>query len=194
MSNRRGNAGPNGTSGPPAIGTDRNQQRRAKYAQDAGIREETKRASRTRYREANPLPQPKLTRGLLTTGTRREVATDDGIFSGSLNTYTIIEAAEALGRSLPNFRRWVNNEIIPSAILRETSRNLFCYCSGELQLIAEILATHERDYAYLCEKHSQVIEEIAQAIHGFRDIHFGESYESTSTARPANRATRTRRA
>lgn len=108
-------------------------------------------------------------------------------------TYTVIEAAEALGRSIVNFRRWINNDLIPAPFLREqeSSRKLFCYCTEELQLIARYLAQHERDYSYFGEKHETVIHQIAQAIHGYRDMTFGESNEPTNpAARSSETATR----
>ena len=112
---------------------------------------------------------------------------DESPYRSVLRTFNITEAAEALGRSLPNFRRWVNNEMIPEPVLRETTRRLFCYSGGELQLIAQVLARHEQEFSYFCEKHTQVVEEIAQAIHGYRDINFGEhdDHQNTTAATPA---------
>lgn len=85
--------------------------------------------------------------------------------------------------------------MIPEPVLRETTRRLFCYSGGELQLIAQVLARHEQEFSYFCEKHTQVVEEIAQAIHGYRDINFGEHDEHQNAAtspQPTARRARTR--
>jgi hypothetical protein len=91
----------------------------------------------------------------------------------SLITFTIPEAAEALGKSLPNFRRWITTELIPPPYLKDASRGHYCYCIGELQILARILAAHEREYAYFCAKHETVSNQMHQMIGGFRAITFG---------------------
>lgn len=91
-----------------------------------------------------------------------------------METYTVPEAADALGRSLPNFRRWLSNEFIPPPVLTETTRNHACYCVEELEILAQELATHDRSFAYLCAAHTEVITRMSQRIHGLRDIEFGQ--------------------
>ncbi len=92
-----------------------------------------------------------------------------------MEVYTIPQAADALGRSLPNFRRWLANDLLPPPILTETGRNHACYCTEELEIIARELAVHDREYAYFCAQHTETIIRIAQAIHGFRDEEFAQN-------------------
>lgn len=92
----------------------------------------------------------------------------------TLETYTITEAAEALGRSIANFRRWVTGELIPAPFLKDTTRGNYCYCAEELRILLRILVEHERDYVYFGAKHVTVSNRMHQSIMGFRDITFGE--------------------
>lgn len=91
-----------------------------------------------------------------------------------MEVYTIPEAADALGRSLSNFRRWLANSLLPAPILTETVHNHACYCVEELEVIARELVVHEREFAYLCEQHTETITRICQHIHGLRDVEFGQ--------------------
>ncbi len=152
---------------------DRNKVRRTQYASDPAIAENAREASRARYREQNPLPPSRLRNGLLTRGTEREVTIPGRARTRLMETYTIPEAADALGKSLPNFRRWLANELLPGPILTETARSNACYTVEELEIIARELAAHERQFAYLCEKHVETITRISQMIHGLRDVEFG---------------------
>jgi hypothetical protein len=90
-----------------------------------------------------------------------------------METYTIPEAADALGKSLSNFRRWLLNEWIPAPILSDTTRQVACFCVEELEILARVLATHERNFSYLCAQHTDVITNMSQLIHGYRDVEFG---------------------
>lgn len=85
-----------------------------------------------------------------------------------MQTYTIREASEALGKSLANFRRWVNHELIPLPVFKDTARSYYCYTKEELQIIARILAEHEREFTYFCAKHETVSNQIHQSIMGYR--------------------------
>lgn len=90
-----------------------------------------------------------------------------------LGTYTIPDAALALGKSVPNFRRWINNGLIPAPYLKDRERGHFCFCTEELRIIARILAEHERDFAYFCAAHEVTSNQIHQSILGYRAITFG---------------------
>ena len=90
-------------------------------------------------------------------------------FIRTLTTFTIPEAAEALGRSLANFRRWVNGELIPLPVLKDTSRGYYCYTREELLIIGRILTEHEREFSYFCAKHEAVSHRIHQTVMGYRE-------------------------
>ncbi len=92
-----------------------------------------------------------------------------------LEVFTIPEAADSLGRSLPNFRRWLANDMLPAPIITDTSRNLACYSVLELEIIARELATHEREFANFCQQHEDTIIRISQAIHALRDVEFAST-------------------
>ena len=110
--------------------------------------------------------------GLQMRGTEREVTVPGRTRTRMMETYTIPEAADALGRSLSNFRRWLQSELIPVPILSDTARATACYCVEELEIIIRELNAHEREFVSLCTSHHQTINRIAQAIHGFRDVEF----------------------
>jgi hypothetical protein len=109
---------------------------------------------------------------LLTRGTDREVNIPGLTRTRKLETYTVPEAAEALGRSESNFRRWLQNEIVPAPFLVETTNKHVCYCLEELEIIGRHLAQHETGFASLCRSHDETITRMYQAIHGFRDMEF----------------------
>ena len=87
-----------------------------------------------------------------------------------LETFSIIEAAGALGKSGPNFRRWVNEDLIPKPVLRETTRGHYVYSREELEIILLILLEHEKEYVYFGASHTVTSNKIHQAILGHRDI------------------------
>jgi len=89
-----------------------------------------------------------------------------------IETFSLAEAAVALGKSLPNLRRWVG-KLIPDPFLKETVRGNSVYARGELEIIAEILADHESEFAYFCAKHESVIAHINTAINNHRNIEYG---------------------
>ena len=116
---------------------------------------------------------------MLRPGEQREVLVPGRTVARTLECYTIPEAAEALGRSLSNFRRWLENEIMPAPILNDTSRHVACYSVGELEIIAEVLREHERTFTSLCATHTDTILRMSQRLHGFRDIEFGQATRRT---------------
>lgn len=86
----------------------------------------------------------------------------------TVETYTIAEAAEALGKSLNAVRRWIADEMIPGPYLRDTSTRYLLYSRGELDIIAEALRIHAREFSYFRADHQSTIHEIHQRIQGYR--------------------------
>jgi hypothetical protein len=111
---------------------------------------------------------------LLALGTSRELVLPGRARTIVAESYTVPEAAAALGRSESSFRRWLQSELVPAPVVSETVRNVACYTAGELEIIAAELALHERSFTNLCESHTDVVIRISQRIHGHRDTEFGQ--------------------
>lgn len=87
----------------------------------------------------------------------------------AVESFTVPEAAEALGRSLSTLRRWIDDDKIPGPYLRELSKNHRVYSVGELEVVARVLAQHERDFVYLAGNDGKyAVETLQQAIHAYR--------------------------
>lgn len=85
-----------------------------------------------------------------------------------LQCYTIPQAAEALGRPLATFRRWLSAEKVPEPIYWETSRGTKVYTRGELEVLMTHLAHHGETYSYLVTTYNDTTERLYQAIHAYR--------------------------
>lgn len=145
-----------------------NVSRRDQYRTDPSYRENVKAAARSHYRKENPLKQTRLANGLLTEGTQREVMAEDMDHPVMVEAFTLPEAAKALGKAELTFKRWIYEEVVPGPVLHDSYRNYRVYSVGELQLIARIIAVHEREFAYLSRQHTTVVEQLHQALHGYR--------------------------
>lgn len=116
---------------------------------------------------------PKLANGLLTRGTMREVVDEHGHmeFPQTVESFTVPEAAAALGRTELTLKRWIEDDLIPQPILRDTSRNYRQYSVGELTVIARELQEHEREFRYYATAHTATRELIAQHVFAYRQQH-----------------------
>lgn len=88
----------------------------------------------------------------------------------SVSTYTVPEAARALGRSSLTFKRWIADDLIPEPVLLDTVRHYRHYSAGELNIIARELAEHEKEFSYYTAKHNETKERIMQSMDGYRRI------------------------
>ena len=86
----------------------------------------------------------------------------------SVESFSVAEAAEALGRSVSTLRRWIADDKIPAPYLRDVSKGNNVYSVGELQVISRYLTQLEAQYAYLVSDNSLVIEQLRQALHAYR--------------------------
>ena len=148
-----------------------NAARRKMYASDPGYAERQRQAARDTYRKDHPLEQSKLTRGLLTRGQQRELYTDEMDHPVVVESFTVPEAAKALGRSEIGLKRWLSDGIVPPPILKDTVRNYRHYSAGELQVIARVLRDHEEEFRYLTVKHTPTIHTLWQGIQAYRAMH-----------------------
>lgn len=108
---------------------------------------------------------------MLYPGQQREVIADGMEYPAVVEAYSIPEAAKALGRTELTFKRWIEDDLIPEPILKDTTRNYRQYSAGELSAIARVLVEHEAEYSYYAVTHTYTRERIMQAVHGFRSIH-----------------------
>lgn len=142
--------------------------RRHRYASDEKYANRQKENSRRYYRKTVPLPPSKLRAGLLVPSTAREVICPGIDGTLTVNTYTLPEAAAALGRSALTFKKWIKDGMVPPPRLADATRNHRLYSEGELLLIAQALAVHERSFAYYGTGHTQTILSMSQRMHGYR--------------------------
>lgn len=103
----------------------------------------------------------------------REVVDEHGHmeFPQTVEAFTVPEAAVALGRTWLTLKRWIEEDLIPAPILRDTSRRYRQYSVGELNVIARELQDHEREFKYYATTHTATRERIAQHIFAFRQQH-----------------------
>lgn len=131
-----------------------------------------KQLARQTYHKDKPVTR-KLANGLLAEGTLREVVDVHGHmeFPQSVEAFTVPEAAAALGRTPLTLKRWIEVDLIPHPILRDTSRHYLQYSAGELDVIARCLQEHEREFSYYAETHTATRERISQHVFAFRQQH-----------------------
>lgn len=101
----------------------------------------------------------------------REVISDDMEYPHVVEAFTLPEAAKALGRTELTLKRWIEEDLIPEPILRDTSRSYRQYSVGELQVLARELREHEREFSYYAMSHTARRERIMQHIFAYRQHH-----------------------
>jgi hypothetical protein len=84
--------------------------------------------------------------------------------SASLESFSLAEAAEALGRSLITFRKWIQHNLIPAPLFKDVVKGNFCYTIQEIEAIAAGLVEHERSFVYLGVTHRASIARIRRAV------------------------------
>lgn len=167
MPGKRTGRAVSGGVGKAPIAADRAKQRRAKYADDPEYANRIREDSRTRYQETHPRTSRSAPSGLVTRGEQREVVCDNIEHPVTRETFTIPEAAEALGKSLATIRRWIAADKIPGPFF-QTTRGYPVYTHGELQVIHQHITRHEDAFSYLGTQHTHVIEQLHQAVFAYR--------------------------
>jgi hypothetical protein len=85
-----------------------------------------------------------------------------------LETYTIPQAAEALGKSQITLKKWIDEALIPPPVLACGTYGYALYSVGELQLIAEFLKSYQQDRVYLSKTEASELESLRQRFEGYR--------------------------
>jgi hypothetical protein len=102
----------------------------------------------------------------------REVISGDMDVPVVVETYTIGQAAEALGKSELTLKNWINDDLLPEPVLRDTVRSYRHYSVGELTVIARELAVHEEtEGSHYTPRHTYTRERLMQAVHAWRVLY-----------------------
>lgn len=88
-----------------------------------------------------------------------------------VESFTIPQAAKALGRSELAFKRWITDGLVPPPLLKDTSRGYKHYSVGELAVIARVLKEHEAEFQYYASSHVRTIQIMWQSMQGHRALH-----------------------
>ncbi len=86
----------------------------------------------------------------------------------AVESFTIPQAAIALGRSESTMRRWLSSDRMPSPILEDVVRHHKVYSVGELDVIARVIAQHEQEFVYLVSENTHIVERLHQAVYAYR--------------------------
>lgn len=84
----------------------------------------------------------------------------------SVESYSVPQAAAALGRPESTLRRWIEADKIPPPCLLSGTTKVYSY--GELDVMARVIAQHEREFVYLVSEHTYIVETLHQAVHAYR--------------------------
>lgn len=68
-------------------------------------------------------------------------------------TYTIPEAARALGKTELTLKKWIEEGMVPEPTLHDTARNYRQYAQPELEAIAAVLVLHAVEFSYYAKNH-----------------------------------------
>lgn len=107
--------------------------------------------------------------GVLRPGVYRELVIEGLEETEVLESYTVKEAAEALGRTYLTVRSWIEKGILPEPFTKEVSRGFKNFTRFELDVVAEILADHETHSQYVSTANVELITDIQNCIRAVRE-------------------------
>lgn len=151
--------------------------RKQRYRSDADYRDKVREAARERAREGSKPDRMKadcrLNRGSLgSIGLKRAVETAGGPLS--LLTFSLEEAAQALNYSPSGMRKMIARGVIPKPVLtakvrvvgeqRERTYALQVYTRGEVMALMSIIGAHYVEVGRLLDTHTDVIQQLRDAI------------------------------
>jgi len=150
---------------PPKGAANNKQRRRDAYANNEADRERQKAKSREQYARVGKVALP---REITARGVRREVTFEGAPRPITIETFSVTEAAAALGKGVSTFRRWLREDLLPHPYLEETSTGYHYYSRGELEVVAAVLAQHGAHFVAVCRTHTEVWHTIQQRISAYR--------------------------
>jgi hypothetical protein len=89
-------------------------------------------------------------------------------YPATVECFSLPEAAKALGKAELTLKRWVEDDLVPEPVLKDTTRGYRQYSVGELRVIAQVLVEHEQNYSYYAATHTITKERLYQAVFGYR--------------------------
>ena len=145
-----------------------NEARREKYRKDDKFREAERQRSKENYRKKQPLRSPSTID--FSFGKEREVSIIGRQRSGYFycTTFTIKEAAQAVGKTYLTLKRWVDDGLIPEPILKDSIYEHRHFSISEVKALHECLIEHEKFNTYLNENHEQTLVDITQSFEAIR--------------------------
>ena len=147
---------------------DRNQRRRLLYASDPAYRARVLRRQREHYSRTRGSQESKLKDGVLCRGIQREIDVDGLDDIVVLESYTLRQTGDALGRSILTIRTWIKNGIIPEPFCTEAATGYKVYARFELDVMAEILADHETHSQYVSADNEELVGEFHECVEAVR--------------------------
>lgn len=101
------------------------------------------------------------------------IAIDDGE-SVKVKGFSIVMAAEALGKSVIQLRAWIGKGYIPEPILLVRNHGYYVYDSKEMQIIRKHLYRHtKKGVSYLTKNSLDFMEGLNTDLWAYRGEHYG---------------------
>lgn len=160
--------GSEGQRGGVETSKDRNAVRREQYANDLEYAERIRQRERANYRSEHPKKACAFASGLLLAPTVKEVRRGDDPTLLYIGVYTMKQSAEALGKTMLGFKRWVKEGLIPPPVLTDANRGYLHYSVGELEAIRTELVRHEHEFSYFTTKHVSTIHRVWTSVQRYR--------------------------
>lgn len=111
---------------------------------------------------------------LLTESRSVDVALAPGRGMRSIDAYSIVMAAEALGKSVIQVRSWIEKAFIPPPVLRVVNHGYSVYDSTEMEIIRDHLYRHTKTgISYLTDNSIEFVSELFKDIKKHRKANHG---------------------
>jgi hypothetical protein len=146
-----------------------NEKRRELYHSNKRVKASVQRSAREYYRRNNPKAAPNLQgRTPRVNGVAKEVLDDNGKMSVKV-CYTVPSAAEAVGKSVVTFKKWMASGWIPAPVHIDMVYSHNQYTLAEVKAIVAALVRHYETYDYLNANHTSTIAAIKSGVEKARE-------------------------